>query len=1294
MTTAGLVMASANVRESIDTNKLTHPNKVIRPFEEGREFVRVTVNLNRPQSALDRTNWRSEHSRGALRKEIRSRQQQVLDTLSQGELLLRHRYKNMNSFSGEITLACLEKLSNDPRVESIEPVIELQAHGAQGISLMNALDTRSVFNGQGVAIAICDTGIDYTHPMLGGGGFPNNKVIGGHDFGDDDTDPKPDGEAHGTACAGIAAGDVTSVGDYIGGVAYGAKLYALKVTSGSSGSAYTDDIAAAWDWCVTHQNDDPSNPIMVISTSFGGSRYFSSCDGASSVAATAANNAVAAGITLLVSSGNNGYCDSISFPACISNVISVGAVYDTSFGIYQPCVSSSSCANKTSSFNCSTFYRASDNTAADKVTSYSNTASFLDVLAPSNQAYTTDITGSGGYAGGDYHATFGGTSAACPYAAGIVAILQEASKAITGDYLTPGEVRVLLTVTGDDVTDGKVAITKPRINLDRAMDFIDLTDQNPPTADDITVSIPSGTSSASVTLNAVDDGFPWGTLDYIITSLPTHGFLLDPATQTLIKTTPYTLSGDTVDYMLRPNCDIGIDFAYLADDGGTAPEGGPSNEAIVTIYTDPLQVMIYSADMDADPNWSFEGDWAWGQPAGGGGTEGNADPSSGYTGSNVVGYNLNGDYPELLQTQWAMSPAIDCNEYTGTALEFYRWLNVDEPANDLAFVEVSNDGTTWTTIWQNTESITDSSWVFQTFDISAIADKQSTVYIRWGMGATDSQQDYSGWNIDDVKVIGLEPLIPPIPGDFESDCDVDLDDLIHWAAYWLASCGDCAGTDLSGDGSIKLDWDDNSEGDIDTYTVYRSTASGSGFTEIAAGLTSSDYTDSNITEGITYYYLVTATDTDGNESEDSDEVSVTSLIPAVVASSGLASGDVPDELTLTSASTAPGLWYGIVAGNIDTATANPQTSVTTDLTETEDSIAINTTEIYTGEIYDADGSISFTEHIDDKARIYIDDILVLSDDDWKTRTSTANLNLSPGWHTIEIRISNGGGPGGPTASPGIGYDPDGGTAWIHPEDPGDGSLFRHTTGDTTAPAAPTGLTATAGDGIVNLADFQIMADHWLENYYAPVLDLDLMGYWKFDETAGPVASDASLNVLNGTLQNMDDSDWVPGKVGNALNFDGSNDFVEITGFTGLTGTQARTCTAWVKTGQWTRGEFVAWGSGSTNETRWAVGIENHVLRVDVQNGSISGTRRINDNQWHHIAVTWKPNGNTLLSNAKLYVDGVLESVGDIDNIAVDTDTDEDVHIGNFSGTNHFQGLLDDVRIYKKELTAQEIQDLL
>jgi len=467
-------ISAVDVVEPVE--KLLGGDVIMNQFDAGADKVKVIVNL--VPSLSQRTvrsmlGNKNRQLRGQLRSAVSRRQGEVLAKLGAMEFSLRHRFENQAGFSGYVNRQCLKRLLNNPKVQSVEPVYELEPHLSQGINLMHAAAVRAVYDGAGVSIAICDTGIDYSHPMLGGGGFPNSKVIGGYDFGDNDSNPAPaSSQGHGTCCAGIAAGDITMIGDYIGGVAPGAKLYALKITAGTSGSASSDDMVAAWDWCVSHQNDDPANPIMVISTSFGGERHFEACDDEIPSMTTAANNAVAAGITVLASSANDGYCDSMAWPACISSVMSVGAVYDAAFGTHQTCVNSASCATKYAGGGCSSGYYALDITAADMVSSYSNTADFLDILAPSNRAYTTDIVGSGGYSSGDYSSGFGGTSAACPYAGGAAACLQSAAKAINGEYLSQEEVKKILLSTGDFITDGKVAISKPRVNLERAAEAL------------------------------------------------------------------------------------------------------------------------------------------------------------------------------------------------------------------------------------------------------------------------------------------------------------------------------------------------------------------------------------------------------------------------------------------------------------------------------------------------------------------------------------------------------------------------------------------------------------------------------------------------------------------------------------------------------------------------------------------------------------------------------------------------------------------------------------------------------
>jgi fibronectin type 3 domain-containing protein len=84
---------------------------------------------------------------------------------------------------------------------------------------------------------------------------------------------------------------------------------------------------------------------------------------------------------------------------------------------------------------------------------------------------------------------------------------------------------------------------------------------------------------------------------------------------------------------------------------------------------------------------------------------------------------------------------------------------------------------------------------------------------------------------------------------------------------------------IPGDSSVSLDWDDNSESDLVSYSVYRSTTLGSYGNALASGLTTSDYTDNTVTNDTTYYYAVTATDADGNESAQSDELDATSTAP-------------------------------------------------------------------------------------------------------------------------------------------------------------------------------------------------------------------------------------------------------------------------------------------------------------------------------------------------------------------------------------------------------------------------------
>ncbi|HAL44951.1 MAG TPA: hypothetical protein DCP47_03405 [Phycisphaerales bacterium] len=417
-------------------------------------FANVIVSISDVEMTTD---WTSKASIAMLQNAVAYRQAKVLNSLPAGDFTVRQQLKNLPIVSGKVTAAGLTSLMSNSLVTHIEPVKTATPALAQALPLGNALQTRPSYNGGNCSIAIVDTGVDYRHPRLGGGTFPNSKVIGGYDTADDDNNPMPVTSAHGTCCAGIAAGLTGTVGDYIGGVAYGAKIYALKNCPDTSSSMPSDASLAAWDWCLTHQYDNETQPIRVVSNSWAIYGYPIESEYAADTEfpsfAEAAKKLVDAGITVLAASGNDYFKgEGISFPSALSNVISVGAVYDTT----------------------------------GRITEYSNTADNLDILAPADPVYTTDMVGSGGYSSGDYYSSFNGTSSACPFAAGCVAALQSAAEKLVGRVLTPAEVEYVLKQTGVAVTDTRVDITKPMVNLETAI--MAITTSTPAYVDDASCS--------------------------------------------------------------------------------------------------------------------------------------------------------------------------------------------------------------------------------------------------------------------------------------------------------------------------------------------------------------------------------------------------------------------------------------------------------------------------------------------------------------------------------------------------------------------------------------------------------------------------------------------------------------------------------------------------------------------------------------------------------------------------------------------------------------------------------------
>jgi subtilisin-like proprotein convertase family protein len=334
-----------------------------------------------------------------------------------------------------------------------------------------------------------------------------------------------------------------------------------------------------------------------------------------------------------------------------------------------------------------------------------------------------------------------------------------------------------------------------------ALRIVPLGETCPPIAHDVTVTVPE-VLPGPITLDGESiQGLP---LTYVIVSLPANGALRDPNGGT-ITTVPYTLlaGGDTVTYD-PVNTYVGPDsFTYRVEDEQA------SFDATVSITVGGPQ-LVHAFNFDTDPGWSTTGQWAYGQPTGGGSH--NYDPHSGYTGTNVYGYNLAGDYPDdMSTTMYLTTSALDCSNVSDTELRFMRWLGVESATYDHANVAVSNNGTAWTTVWNHTSTtaISDSAWSEQAFDISAVADHQATVYVRWGMGPTDGSVTYPGWNIDDVQIWGLVPF-EGLVGDLNCDLNVDNFDISPFVlavtnpteyAVQYPGC-DIMFADINGDGNV------------------------------------------------------------------------------------------------------------------------------------------------------------------------------------------------------------------------------------------------------------------------------------------------------------------------------------------------------------------------------------------------------------------------------------------------------------------------------------------------------------
>ena len=260
-------------------------------------------------------------------------------------------------------------------------------------------------------------------------------------------------------------------------------------------------------------------------------------------------------------------------------------------------------------------------------------------------------------------------------------------------------------------------------------------------------------------------------------------------------------------------CDDAPEFYFSAEGDQSGIVYLPPNAPAATLSVAVGEIAAYySEPLDDNPGWATQGQWQFGPPAGlGGVSHGHPDPSSGYTGTNVYGVNLAGDYSTTMggPNYLTMGP-VDLTGIVGTRLEFMRWLNSDYAPYATNKVEVSANGTNWVEVWSNgSTEYTDSAWVPCVFDIAGIVDGHSDVYVRWSYQIGSGAWAYSGWNIDDVAftAFGCDYTPPLCAGDLNCDGAVtyaDIDPFVAALNYpggvgWPHECpwlnADCNGDD-------------------------------------------------------------------------------------------------------------------------------------------------------------------------------------------------------------------------------------------------------------------------------------------------------------------------------------------------------------------------------------------------------------------------------------------------------------------------------------------------------------------
>ncbi len=473
-----LVLAAPAARAAVSASEAPRATpRLLRELDRGAEEVRVIVGLAdgtpSAHALLLHPDPEGEARRRLLRIEAQKR---LAEAMPPDRFQVRHYYESFSMLAGTASRRGVLTLANHPdvlwvTVDGQKRPLQAVPQNAQVLIRSDQTNTAG-FTGAGYAVAVIDTGVDYRVSELGGGSFPNAKVIGGTDTADKDMDPM-DCEGHGTEVSAVVAGPT--------GVAPDAKIVAIKVFASTNTSnlackdtASDSDILQGVNYAISNQ---AAFGIVAINMSLGGEfddgQPHGYCDADEPGYATAFDSATAAGILVAVAAGNGGFTNALSAPACVSSAVSVGAVYSDTYSkiSWQDDKGNTQCSDSP--------------VVPDLITCFSDSNSNVSLLAPG--AFWRVVT-----KGGSTDKQFAGTSASTPAVAGAVALLKQARP-----DLTPAGLVGTLRSTGTPITDTRNGVVTPRIDTLAAVQLP--ASKFAPYAGPA-VSIPDGMDSATATV--------------------------------------------------------------------------------------------------------------------------------------------------------------------------------------------------------------------------------------------------------------------------------------------------------------------------------------------------------------------------------------------------------------------------------------------------------------------------------------------------------------------------------------------------------------------------------------------------------------------------------------------------------------------------------------------------------------------------------------------------------------------------------------------------------------------------